>query len=735
MSAATIAPQQQAPVPLSQLLPHGISTTTWGSTPSQLLPPGLAGTAVPGIKRSASPLPQARPVGGGGGGNGLPSGGAPLNLEAFLQTRSEESLLRGARGALPVAERSPSKTDEPPPRLPPGALSGPRATTPPAEEGATATTATTNPTSPQKSSPSKAAAPLVSSGASLFKVKKVPSAVRDPCSPSVGPTPRDREFGGFIGLRSSGAVLLAPSAGLGNDAARSRNGGRPLGWLQQQRPAAQRRSPSSPQDSPETCSNFMRVSSAPVLSNHEPKTPRGARGMVRKVSKVVLDMPLSPPPGSRKVDPNATWHAGTKDTDSPEGGRARSPNSEAARLARTTAGGAFRSSSPTKRVRFADEEWTWSPDSPTGKIYSSKSREDGTPTTSLQRSVRKMDALYDLRRAAKEEPPADGTPAVARDVPPAQAAAAAGQRTRSQHIPPPPDPQDEEEETALMYTLLRDLTDTSEDLFKLTGGMTKGLKDASDNGGARHATAVVSGRALSVAKRKAQLLYEIEERTKAFEEAHARREELLPKIVAGTEKAPEALGGIRKFISSYVHVGGHPADAPKTFFEQFAKTFKLPRNHGKLMLLKETAAEAANFWAESCLSEAEKGHGHKEIRRLFNIAVGTGVDEDHPKLLRALQILNDRLATRVLKDAQELETRDTRAEKSNRPPGPGPANSLADRIEQDIFNAIEEGVPEKDPRIQQAKEICKNLRQKDGERKRMAARDQRMAAAKAKAAP
>lgn len=118
---------------------------------------------------------------------------------------------------------------------------------------------------------------------------------------------------------------------------------------------------------------------------------------------------------------------------------------------------------------------------------------------------------------------------------------------------------------------------------------------------------------------------------------------------------------------------------------------------------------------------------------MYDIALGTGVDEDHPKLLRAIKILNDRLAERVLKEAKERQQRDATAEEKGTAPKSGQATLLADKIEQDIFDAVEEGVPEADPRMKEALEICKALRNKDGERRRMENREKRLAEAKAKA--
>jgi len=447
---------------------------------------------------------------------------------------------------------------------------------------------------------------------------------------------------------------------------------------------------------------------------------------VRKVSKLVVEIPLSPNGSGKGSPPMAA------------AGRGRSPACLQRRPSKTEV---IRScSSPSKRVRFK-EDFQWDPLSPTGKVFSSLSSPDGTPSPLLQRSVKKMDALYDLRRAGK----ADAAEAAALP-PPLQAAAEVAATTPgivpaggttpvtvplATDIDPFADETDGDE--AFMYVVLRDLTDTEEALLTLVGGMSSGLEKAADNGGARHATAVISGRTLAVAKRKAALLHDVEGRITDFRAAHEQREHLLPQIVADTKQAPAVLGGIRKLISSYTHRPGEPADENKSQFARFAQTFKLPRAHEALERLRDLAEEAADFWAEACLSEAEKGHGHAVIRRLYDIAIGTGVDEDHPKLLRAIKILNDRLAERVLQEAKERQQRDTLQEERGPPPKAGQASILGDKIEQDIFAAVAEGVPQADPRLTQALAICKALRQKDGERRRLEAREKRLAEAKAKA--
>jgi len=565
------------------------------------------------------------------------------------------------------------------------------------------------------------------SGIPSLKLRRAPS-LRDGLLPSSGPTPRPPSLG--AGFRLHTAVLSVPSAGPANDAARVRNGGSPL-----LKRGARMRQAASLQCAAKTTGclggGLLQVSSAPALLGTEAKTPRAARGMVRKVSKVLIDYP----------------GAGSASSGAGEGRRSTTDRMLSTwPCSKDWAAPNPRRSTIAKRVSFGDEETFWDPTSPTGPLYSSKSREDGTPTPALRQSGKKMDGLFELRRCGKDDavpsPPAvpSATPlpvATPPATPPAvlaaggdgQGGADAGRRGSKDAALDPGDDSDE----ALMYAVLRDLNDKEEQLRAMEAQMVTILKNVNDSGGARHATAVISGRILAVARRKASLLHDVEERTESLRTAHARREEIVPSIVSGKASAPEELGGIRRFLEKYTHGPGHPADENKSHFAKFAQSFKLPKQHEALARLKALADEVGEFWADTCLAEAEKGHGHAVLRRLFDVALGTGVDQDHPKLVRAIRILNDRLAERVLKEAQERQKKDAFQEEMGKMPRVGAASEMGDKIEQDVFAAVKEGVPENDPRLQQAMEICKALRQKDGERKRLEGRQKRLEAQAASA--
>jgi len=134
-------------------------------------------------------------------------------------------------------------------------------------------------------------------------------------------------------------------------------------------------------------------------------------------------------------------------------------------------------------------------------------------------------------------------------------------------------------------------------------------------------------------------------------------------------------------------------------------------------------------------NDHESIHAHVELERLFDVAIGTGLDKDHPKLRRAFQIVADRLADRVLREAQEFLDKDTALAQRRQCPPVGPASTAADCVEDSILKAISDGVPETDKRLSEAKEIVRKLREADNSRKRMANREARLAkAAEQKAA-
>lgn len=321
-------------------------------------------------------------------------------------------------------------------------------------------------------------------------------------------------------------------------------------------------------------------------------------------------------------------------------------------------------------------------------LVTSYSLEDGTPTLALQKSMKLLDSLYDLRRID-----ADG---------------------------------EDEVDEALLHATLKDTHDNVALLRSLEFNLIDGTGAVTECGGARHATNVMTIRTLSVVRRKAFLLSEVEDRIAAIEDIMLGSDELCAEIVEGREQPPE-LAGIKRFVRAHTH-NGNPAEENKTDFETFANTFKLPGAHDGLLKLRDTAADAGEWWAEACIREAIKGVSHGALKRLFNTALGTGVDPDHFKLVRAEVILTDRLAERVIKEAKERLERDSlMAERAGPAPPVGPASVAADKIETDMKEAVADGVKKTDLRLKEAAAISQKLRERDGERKRLANREKRLA--------
>jgi hypothetical protein len=285
---------------------------------------------------------------------------------------------------------------------------------------------------------------------------------------------------------------------------------------------------------------------------------------------------------------------------------------------------------------------------------------------------------------------------------------------------------EEAADDALLHGVLKDTRDNETLLRSLEFNLRDGTGAVADCGGARHATNLISTRTLLVVKRKATLLHEVEERTAQIETIMQDCEELCAQIVAGTVEMPAAMDGIKRFIRAHTH-NGSPADENKTDFESFARTFRLPGAHGKLLKLREVAEAAGEWWAEACLREAQKGVGHAALKRLFSAAVGTGVDPENYKLVRAEIILTDRLAERVLKEAKDRLERDTMMAGKAPVPPVGPAQAAADKIEEAMKEAIAEGCKRTDNRIKEAAQIAQTLRENDGQRKRLANREKRLA--------
>eukprot|EP00927_Polykrikos_kofoidii_P059701 TRINITY_DN54840_c0_g1_i1.p1 TRINITY_DN54840_c0_g1~~TRINITY_DN54840_c0_g1_i1.p1 ORF type:complete len:738 (+),score=147.80 TRINITY_DN54840_c0_g1_i1:55-2268(+) len=129
------------------------------------------------------------------------------------------------------------------------------------------------------------------------------------------------------------------------------------------------------------------------------------------------------------------------------------------------------------------------------------------------------------------------------------------------------------------------------------------------------------------------------------------------------------------------------------------------------------------------------------INTEITTAVSMGAPNKHPSLTEAKSIAvnfereeKDRVAETVMLSAQNIFEKDAAAaDKCEGVPPVGPASEAADRIEKEIQAVVaDRGIPENHELLQEAKRIAKSLRDEDGQRKRMAAREKRLAEIAAK---
>lgn len=335
---------------------------------------------------------------------------------------------------------------------------------------------------------------------------------------------------------------------------------------------------------------------------------------------------------------------------------------------------------------------------------------EGVPSVPLQRSLNLMDTLYDMRRLRGDQ----------------------GLEISESSAAAEPSPADEEEEEdageSLLNLLLTDLNDTEADLRVLEKRIAETQGTAAKQGGARHPSSVQCSRTLAAIGRKAGLLHDVEKRSAEFLATSAKRQEILLKVASDSGEVPMNLKGLEKFVRDYTHRPGQPVEASRSDFAGFVCRLRLPSAHSLLTRLTESADEFGEWWADACLDYAEKGAEYEQLQRLLKAAVDCGADEDHFKMHRARKLVTDRLAEDVLQKAQARVKKDKlMVERTpNKPPPPGAASKAADDIETDLKKATSKGVPFGDKRLVDSRTIASELRQLDGERKRLANREARL---------
>jgi len=436
--------------------------------------------------------------------------------------------------------------------------------------------------------------------------------------------------------------ILFPSSGAANDEARARN----AGIRQQQRCAS------------EPALTAIGVCETSPLSQ---KTPRTLRGSVRSASIGVMTYPTIASGLMPRASQLRARSATLTNASSPQ-----SPSSC--------------SSQKTVDVRKSLKKVSFMEEGPGGA--------DERGDASRKRRMGILNSLYDLRRANLDRQPADA------------ASSSSGQEE-------PPSPTAEPEEP-LMHATLKSTTDTSADLRRAEDVLQQAHEPIHEHGCSRHATAVISARALAVVKRKAKLLGECDARVEAFGLAMLRGEEILAAIVENTPDAASELVGLSKFMQAHTHKGDL-AEANKSDFQAFVSSFCLPAEHEVLKKLEKMGGEATEWWAQAALKEARNGCDCAAVNRIIEVAAAILGNRDHEVLVACRSELGNSLAEAVLRSALTIQEKDAATVARSALPQPQSARTSSDMINTEIKTAVSMGAPSKHEALHQSKAIATTL--------------------------
>jgi len=557
------------------------------------------------------------------------------------------------------------------------------------------------PTSPSRIClPSSDAPPSFITENGLWRQAPVlPLSTGIPASPSLLNRPQ---------LKLNSGQILVPSGGFSNDAARARNSGSRL------RPKAPTLSPKAGNKMGKSASE-TKLGSLPSgvqgsqclsasSSAFELKTPRTVRGMVRKTSCVAMQ--YYPDLQAMGASSPSSW--GSQGTVSQ---RASKTNKDGQRLNETASwilegsrkemtsmpgtvpsSPSSRPASPRMRMRV-----TWA--DKVGEELAVKApaasfagiAKEGSPSAAVIKSRKLMDGLYKLRRVGGGDA----------DTPESPTTVEVGE-----------EPMDEEQLT-LMNQTLSSCTDTEAEL-RITQAMLEGAHEpVAELGGARHATTLVSGRTLTVVRRKAEIVQRGEAILTAFQNADDKRERLFTLVADGNGDVPDGYKGAKRNINSLVHRNTNgakinPAEADKAPFDVFAVSFFLPPEHTTLVLLKGLAVDATDWWAAQTLQEALKGADADRLQRLINVTIAfLDISETgHAQLVEVRTVLGDRLSEKVLAIAKKLSAKDAGVVERSVDAQPGNARDVADKIDEEIKEAVRLGAPNKHAMLLEAKQIA-----------------------------
>lgn len=270
---------------------------------------------------------------------------------------------------------------------------------------------------------------------------------------------------------------------------------------------------------------------------------------------------------------------------------------------------------------------------------------------------------------------------------------------------------EEEKQLSLMNQALCGVNDNEAELRRTILMMAGAHDPVCELGGARHATTLITGRSISVVRRKADLLKLSEDNLRTFERHHARREELCQQAIAGPFDQPEGYRNVKRMIGALVHRDpqgrkGNPADADKTNFEMFANSFGLPPNHSTLVKLQSLAVEATEWWADKMLDEALNGSDAFVLQRLIDVTLSFLNLSGHEKVTEVRDILGTRGAEKVIEIAQRLSAKDAQLVQNSTKAQPEHAKKVAEDIDLEIKKACSLGSTIRHPLMEQARSIA-----------------------------
>mmetsp|Transcript_36961 Transcript_36961/g.73147 ORF Transcript_36961/g.73147 Transcript_36961/m.73147 type:complete len:523 (-) Transcript_36961:2-1570(-) len=293
--------------------------------------------------------------------------------------------------------------------------------------------------------------------------------------------------------------------------------------------------------------------------------------------------------------------------------------------------------------------------------------------SSTERSACVQDAFHDLRRAAWEHKDEQG-----------------------------PD-------ESLVNATLRDTEDSTETLSTVLARLEALQDPVLMAGSARHATALVSGRALAVVQRKRDLIESCEERIASFANAQKRRKEILQDVIEG-EDPPKDLFGIDKFVASKTHKGGvNPADANKSDFQAFAQTFGMPPRHQCFRRLKKMAIDATVWWAQKALHQAQVSDDMMQTHRLLEMSENIIGRIKNSYIIEAKKVLGSAMAEHVLKNCREIKRKDEELVKWTARAQPESARTCVELINSQIKIAVSMGASPKHDSLAEAKHLSAQL--------------------------